>query len=118
MCVIKISLMPTLIYETKFSTWSLQQFQQFDTLFQIAFRKITYNLPSFPSRLLYGAKYKIGLDLPQYSTEVQLAKFHMFQRSTYGLNPRRQFIINSLTSRVIRQMGYQPARYGPYKFTT
>ena len=115
LAVIKTSLMNSLVYETKFTTWSLQQYQQIDTLFNKAYRLISKNQRTFPTKLLYLKQDHLGLGFPQYSSQVQLAKLHLLQRSTYSSNPRRQFIINSLTGRVIRQMRCQPCRYGPYQ---
>ena len=114
MCVINVSLMATLVYETKFSTWTLAQYQELDILFEKAYRSITLNQASFPTRLIYAPKEQLGLGCHKYSSLVQEAKLHMWQRSSYGGNDTRKFIINSLTGRVLRQMGCQPTRNGNY----
>ena len=117
LATIQISIMNQLVYETKFTTWSLAQYQEIDILFNKAYRLITHNQRSFPTKALYMDKTHLGLEFPQFSTQAQIAKFHLLQRSTFGTNERRQFIINSLTARVLRQMGCQPCRYGPYSLT-
>ena len=111
---IQISLMNQLVYETKFTTWPLEKYQEIDTIFNKAYRKISHNQVSFPTKLLYMSNEQLGLGYQQFSTQSQIAKFHLLQRSMYSSNPRRQFIVNSLTARVIRQMRSQPCRFGPY----
>ena len=115
--VIQISLMAQLIYETKFSTWTLSQYEIIDKLFEKAYRTLSYNQNTFPTQLLYTETSDLGCGFPSYSTQVQEAKLKMYQRSTYGNNLRRQFIMNSLTGRIIRQHGYQPVRHGNYMLT-
>ena len=117
LAAIQISLMNQLVYVTKFTTWSLSQYQEIDILFNKAYRRISHNQRSFPTKLLYMQSSQLGLEYPQFSTQSQLAKYHLLQRSTYCSNTRRQFIINSLTGRVIRQMRCQPCRHGPYSLT-
>ena len=111
---IQISLMNQIVYETKFTTWPLQDYQKIDTLFNKALRRISLNQKSFPTSLLYMSTEHLGLGYPQFSTQCQIAKLHLYQRSAYSTDTRRQFIINSLTARVIRQMRCQPCRHGPY----
>ena len=115
--VIQISLMAQLIYETKFSTWTLFQYESIDKLFEKAYRTLSYNQNTFPTQLLYTETSFLSCGFPSYSTQVQEAKLKMYQRSTYGNNLRLQFIMNSLTGRIIRQHGCQLVRHGNYMRT-
>ena len=51
----------------------------------------------------------LGKSYTKLSDQVQQAKLQLWQRSTYSQNPRRRFIINSMTARVLRQAGCIPA---------
>ena len=112
--VLRVSLLNQLIYETKFAPWHLSTFEKIDKILDNAYKKISHNMQSYPSKLLYVGKQQLGLGLPKYSSLVQLAKLHMFQRSLYCSSPRRKFILQSLLARVIKQMSSIPCRYGPY----
>jgi hypothetical protein len=114
---IRVSLLSQLVYATKFAPWPLAWYQQLDTILQQAYRTISKNRHSFPTDLLYLPPSSLGLGFSQFSELVQQTKLSMFQRSTYGGNTQREYIMNTLTGRVLRQMGCQPARYGPYSLT-
>ena len=99
---IQISLMNQLVYETKFTTWPLEKYQEIDIIFNKAYRKISRNQASFPTKLLYMSNDQLGLGFQQFSTQSQIAKYHLLQRSIYCSNPLRQFIvIPTMSSRAV-----------------
>ena len=59
--------MNSLIYETKLAPWSLKQFQSLDNLFTEAYKFISKNQSSFPTKLLHMKTEKLGLEYPQFS---------------------------------------------------
>jgi hypothetical protein len=113
---IKSKLYNQLIYDTKFSSWTLKQYQCIDTLFGSAYRQITNNMQSFPTALMYTSSKYLGLDLPLYSESVQKAKYSDYKRLTVG-SSRAQAAISSLLARILRQSGQQPVQGGSFKVT-
>lgn len=113
---VKFKLYNQLIYDTKFSSWTLQQYQCIDKLFGSAYRRITNNMKSFPTAFMYTSSNYLGLDLPLYSEAVQKAKYSDYKRLSVGSN-RAQASISSLLARILRQSSQQPVQGGSFKVT-
>ena len=50
---VRVTFLNQLIYQTKFSTWPTEDYEKLDIPFNKAYRRITKNLDSFPTKLLY-----------------------------------------------------------------
>ena len=111
---INVTLMAKLIYQAKFSLWSLEQYERIDKMFTTTYKNISKQRTTFPTALLYASENVMGGGFKRFSTEVQKSKLKIWMRSSHGGNPRRQFIMNSMTSRVLKQCGCHPPRHGPY----
>ena len=54
-------------YIGKFGPWALKEYRELDTAVNKCLRKITKNMDSFPTRLLYMQKKDAGLEMKKIS---------------------------------------------------
>ena len=67
-----------LLYQAQFTDMSLEQCRQLDVPINKLLRKLTKNLPGFPTRLLYMEICEAGLGYRRFSDEIQQRKWNNF----------------------------------------
>lgn len=108
--LINISLIPQLTYITKFASWTLSQYEQFDTTLAIAVRHITHNRTSFPTALVFLPRSSGGLGIRRPSHLTQHYKNSILQRA-YQKGSRARMVASSLLQQVLRSSN-QPCVQG------
>ena len=68
-------------YTAQFTDWSAAALPALDTKFNQLYRRLSGNMPTFPTRLLYLPTSSGGLGLPRLSTYVNMRKWSMAQRA-------------------------------------
>ena len=69
-------------YPAQFSAWTQDQHDALDRPFSHLYRKLSANMPTFPTALLYLPHDLGGLGFHKVSDGIQCAKFGIFQRHT------------------------------------
>jgi len=67
-------------YNGQLSSWTIQQLDELDRIFSKAYRKLSSNIASFPTDLLYLSEEHGGLGYHRTSDGIQTAKISMLQR--------------------------------------
>ena len=68
-------------YTAQFTDWSAAALPALDTKFNQLYRRLSGNMPTFSTRLLYLPASSGGLGLPRLPTYVNLRKWSMAQRA-------------------------------------
>ena len=68
-------------YKAALSTLSLAEYRDIDKVMNGMYRRITKNMPTFPTALLYTARKLGGLGINRLPTITQMAKMKMMLRS-------------------------------------
>jgi hypothetical protein len=71
-------------YVGKFGSWTLKEYRELDTPVNKCLRKITKNMDSFPTRLLYMQKKDAGLGMKKISDVCMSAKWSELHRAEQG----------------------------------
>jgi hypothetical protein len=91
-------------YVGQYGSWPLSQYRELDIPVQTLLRKVTFNLPSHPNRLLYMKRSDGGLQLKKLSDQCMLAKYSLIHRSLHA-DPATHDCVNNLLLRCARRTG-------------
>ena len=91
-------------YKAALSTLSLAEYRDIDKILNGMYRRITKNMPTFPTALLYTARKLGGLGIKRLSTITQMAKLKMMLRSLNS-GGRQKDTAESLIARAGRMTG-------------
>lgn len=112
--VMELVLYSQIIYDTKFASWPLHQYQQLDSIVTTAVKQITNNMVSYPTDLIYMKKDQMGLGIKQLSVCIQEAKYAIYQRAIHSMDDRRRFVMSTMLARGLRDSDSQPVQGGAY----
>jgi hypothetical protein len=80
MLAIKLCIIPKVVYKLKFIAWPLSNFDKLERIFAASFRKLTKNIRSFPTQLLYVSVRNGGLGCPSIVDAIHKAKLSLAMR--------------------------------------
>ena len=101
-------------YTAQFTDWSAAALPTLDTKFNQLYRRLSRNMATFPTRLLYLPATSGGLGLPRLSTYVNMRKWSMAQRAlTHEHNTNTAHAVAGMLDRAARYSGCPTDTGGP-----
>ena len=101
-------------YTAQFTAWSAAALPGLDTKFNQLYRRLSGNMPTFPTRLLYLPTSSGGMGLPRLSTYVNMRKWSMAQRAlTHERPTNTAHAVAGLLDRAARLSGCPTDTGGP-----
>ena len=108
--IVNVSVLSALSYVTKFASWTLADYEVFDTALAVAIRRITGNRLSFPTALIFLPRNHGGLGIRRPSDLAQQYKNAIIQRA-YQKGARATHVVDSLLQLGLRSFN-QPSIQG------